>query len=105
MALTFHHFSISTFFSEVQHFKDIPVIAGFDSRCAFNFSEMIYAKIVCDTHSPWKKLSFFCIAASADGIDDLDQYILENVFRQILVFNQKKNGSVKLILMTKYECF
>jgi hypothetical protein len=66
---------------------------------------MVYAEIVGNAHGPGKKFTFFRVTASPNGVDDLNEHVLEDVFCQILVFDEKKNGSVELVLVADYQGF
>src|SRR5690606_19862445 len=83
--------------------KNVAIITCFNSRSAFNLAEMIYAQVVGNTHSPGQKFSFFCVTATANGVNNSDKNILKNVFSQVLVFYQKKNGSVDLVFVANNE--
>jgi hypothetical protein len=50
-----------------------------------------------------RNFAFFCIPPTANGVDNLNQNILENVLSQILVFDEEENGSVQLVLVADYE--
>jgi hypothetical protein len=58
---------------------------------------------VCNAHCPGKEFTFFCIPPTTNGVDNLNQNILENVLSQILVFDEEENGSVQLVLVADYE--
>src|SRR5262245_46377930 len=85
MALPFHHACFSTVVSEVEHFKDVFVFTIADGWRTLYFAEVVHTKIMGDSHSPGKKLSFFRIAAAAHRINNADKNILEDVFGEILV--------------------
>jgi hypothetical protein len=104
VALPFHDFDVSAVFRKINDFENVPVITGFDGGRSFHLAEMIYAKVVRDTHGPGKEFTFFCIPPTSDGVDNLNQNILENVLSQILVFDEEENGSVQFVLVADYEC-
>jgi hypothetical protein len=66
---------------------------------------MVHAEVVSNAHCPGKKFTFFCIPPTPNGVDNLNQNILENVLSQILVFDEEENGSVQLVLVADYEGF
>ena len=103
VALPFHHFYVSAFFCEINHFENVPVIAGLDGGGSFHFAEMVHAKVVSDAHCPGKEFAFFCVPATTDGVDNLNQNILENVLGKILVLHEEENGSVQFVLVADYE--
>jgi hypothetical protein len=105
MALPFHDFNVSTVFGKIDDFENVPVIRGFDGWGSFHLAEMIHAKVVGNAHRPGKEFAFFCIPPTANGVDNLNQNILENVLSQILVFDEEENGSVQLVLVADYESF
>src|SRR5579863_1118582 len=105
MTLAFHHLGVCSLFGEVQHFENVPVIAGLDRRRPLDFPEMVDAEIVGNPHGPGKEFTLFRVTAAANRVNNLNENILENIFCEIFVFNQEKNGSVQLILMTDNQCF
>jgi hypothetical protein len=66
---------------------------------------MINTQVVRDAHRPGKEFTFFCVTATADGVDDLNQNVLENVLGKILVLYEEENGGVQLILVTDDQRF
>src|SRR5664279_6252123 len=105
VALPFHDFYISSVFSKIDDFENVPVIGGLDGGGSFHLAEMIHAEVVCNAHCPGKELAFFCIPPTTDGVDNLNQNILENVLSQILVFDEEENRGVQLVLVADYEGF
>jgi hypothetical protein len=98
IALLFDHFCFGALFREVEHFKNVLVIAVFDGRGAFYLAEMVNAEVVPDTHGPGKEFTFIGIPAAANGINNPDKNILKNIFGKILVFNQEEYGGIDLVL-------
>ncbi len=52
VTLPLHDFYISTIFSKIDDFKNVPVITCFNGGCSFHLAEMIYAKVVSNAHPP-----------------------------------------------------
>src|SRR5215204_9741 len=105
MTLAFHHLNVSAIFCEVYHLKNIAIVAGFNSWGTLYFTEMIHTEVVGNTHSPGKELSFFCVTAAADCVDDFDENVLKNVFSQVLVFHKKQNRGVHFVFVANNEGF
>ena len=105
MALPFHDFDVSTVFCKIDDFENVPVITGLDGGSPFHLAEMIHAEIVSNAHRPGKELAFFCVPATANGVDNFNQNILENVLSQILVFDEEENRRVQLVLVADYQGF
>jgi hypothetical protein len=105
VALTLHHLSVCALLGEVEDFENVPVIAGLDRRGPFYLPEMIDAEIVGDAHGPGKEFAFLGVTAATDGVDNLDQNVLENVLGKVFVLNQEENGSVQLILVPDDQRF
>src|SRR5688500_6838611 len=80
MTLSFDHGCFSAVIRKIQHLENVFVFAVADSWGTLYFPEMIHTKVVCNTHSPGKEFSFFCIAAAPHSINDADKHILENIF-------------------------
>jgi hypothetical protein len=65
---------------------------------------MVDAEIVRDPHCPGKEFAFFCVAATANGVNNLNENVLENIFGEIFVLYQEQNGGVQLILVADDQC-
>jgi hypothetical protein len=63
---------------------------------------MVYAKVVSNTHGPWQKFAFFCVPATADGVNNFDENVLKNILGKIFVFNEEQDRSVQFVLVAKY---
>jgi hypothetical protein len=85
VALTLHHFAFSAVFIKIDHFKNVFVITIFNGRCSFYFTEMIYTKIMGNSHGPWQKFTFFSIPSAAHCINNADKNILEDIFSKVFV--------------------
>ncbi len=105
VTLSFDHHCFRAVIGEVQYSKNVFVFAVTDRGRTFYFTEMIYAKIMCDPHGPGKKFSFFSITATPHGVDDADKNVLENILGQIFVFYQEQDWCIQLILMAEYQRF
>jgi hypothetical protein len=66
---------------------------------------MVYTQVVCNPQSPWQELSFICIVTASESIDDLDEYILENVFCQVSVFYQNNDGGKNSFFVSVHQIF
>jgi uncharacterized protein YegL len=66
---------------------------------------MIDTQVVGNTHGPTQELAFVVVPVVADGINDLDKHILKQVFGQVLVFYEEKNGSVNPVFIPVYQSF
>lgn len=78
-------------FREIQYFKEVLILSGLDSGGSLHFPEMVNAEVVRDPHGPGQKFSFIGIASGSQGVNDLDEGILKDIFRQIAVLNQKQD--------------
>src|SRR5690606_5532963 len=87
MTLLFNHFFFGAVFHKVQRFQNISVVAGINGRGTLYFTEMVYTKVMSNSDSAWKEFSFFSVTTGTDSIDNLNQYILKNIFSKIFVFN------------------
>jgi hypothetical protein len=104
VALPFHHLCFGAIFSKVEHFKNVLVIIIPDGWGTLYLTEVVHTQIVANSQCPGKELPLLCIPATADGVNDPDKNILEDIFGKVLVLNKEVNGCVKFVLMTQYQC-
>jgi HD superfamily phosphohydrolase len=66
---------------------------------------MVHAQVVRDAHCPGQELAFVRITAIADRIDDADENVLEDVLGEVLIFYEKVDRSIQLVLVAQYQRF
>jgi hypothetical protein len=60
---------------------------------------MIYTEIVCNPQCPREKFTLVSIATRTKCINDLDEYLLENIFSKASVFYKDNNGGEYPVLV------
>src|SRR5690349_18148689 len=102
MALVADHCLIGTVGRNIDDFKNIAVVSCCNRRCALNFSKVVDTKIVRNPDGPWQELTLFIIVISAKCFDDLDEYVLEQVFCKVAVLYKDMDRSKDLVFVTAY---
>jgi hypothetical protein len=66
---------------------------------------MIHTEVVCNPQSPWEEFALICVAARTKGINDFDEYFLENIFSQAPILYQDDDGSENSVFVLFDQLF
>ena len=86
----------------IRHLKHVEDVESFRRRYlgpALGAAEIVYAHVVGNTKRPLQEFALVVVFPLAQGIYDLDENFLENIFSQALVFDEKIDGGINLLLM------
>ena len=99
MALGSHDNPFNTFLRKVEVLKNIMIVIAAYNWRPLHSPEMIHTEVVCNPQRPWEEFALVGIASRTKGINDLDKYLLEDVFSQAPVFDKDDDGSEDSVLV------
>ena len=71
-------------------------------RHSLHFPVIVDLQVVGDAHDPLEELALLMVVARPDGVDDLDESVLENVFRKLLVFHREHDIREQPLFIARY---
>ena len=105
MALGSYHNPFCTLFGQVKVLKNIIFVIAVYNGGPLHFPEMIHTEVVCNPQSPWEEFALICIAARTKGINDFDEYFLENIFSQAPILYKDDDGSENSVFVLFDQLF
>ena len=97
------HVRLGIALGALKYIEDVEGLRLANLRAALVTAEGINTHVVADAHGPLQELAFVVVLAAAQGINDLDEHLLEDVLSLAVVFGEKVNAGVDFLLVAAKE--
>jgi hypothetical protein len=104
IGLILDHAHLAVWIVAFEDIKDVERLCSGNFGAALGPSELVYAHVVGNPQCPLKELAFVIILAFAEGVDDLDKDILEEVICQLAILGKHVDRRVDLRLVAMQQC-